>query len=112
MLTNNESSPLIETTGKNLFETKTINFDPNRPVKYIQARDDGNSCIARITFLDKEGVEIDCYNPKLWKKEGEIRIVGEKEELIGVYGVRNKAGNDWFSSFGFIVRVRSVSEQK
>ena len=62
MYTSNQPSPLFDTTGKGQFDLKTINFDVNRPVKSVQARSGGNYAY-RITFLDKDGNEIDCFDP-------------------------------------------------
>ena len=39
MLSNNESSPLFDISGRSQFHKKTINFDANRPVKSVQAID-------------------------------------------------------------------------
>ena len=37
ILSNNESSPLFKTSEKRQSHQKTINFDANRPVKFVQA---------------------------------------------------------------------------
>ena len=58
-----------------------------------------------MTFLDKNGGVIDHYNPNNRARQGNIHEIAENEELIGVYGVRNKA--EWLSTFGFIVKVRN-----
>ena len=57
-----------------------------------------------MTFLDKNGGEIGFYDPDDHLRDGLIREIGDDEELIGVYGVRNK--KHYFTSFGFIVKVR------
>ena len=57
-----------------------------------------------MTFLDKNGDEIGCYNPEKNIKNGPVHEIADDEELIGVYGVRNK--QKCFSSFGFIVKVK------
>ena len=67
--------------------------------------------IFRITFLDKDGEAIGSYNPGGHSKKcEEIHAIGDKEELIkeeliGVYGVRNK-NPSYFTSFGFIAMIR------
>ena len=60
-----------------------------------------------MTFLDKNGAEIDFYNPCNNPRGGPIHEIADNEELIGVYGVRNKNKNN-LSTFGFIVKVRLV----
>ena len=65
----------------------------------------GGDCARRITFLDKDDQEIDCFNPQNLPREGAILAIGDNEELIGVYGVRYKLSK-FFNSFGFIVKVR------
>ena len=59
-----------------------------------------------MTFLDTTGGEIDCYNPYNDHRDGPVHEIADKEELIGVYGVRDKKGKKCFSSFGFIVKVK------
>jgi len=73
MLTNNESSPLFDAFEKFQFNKKTINFDASRPVKSVQARDDDAFGAFRITFLDRDGKEIDTFNPhNKHERAGEI----------------------------------------
>ena len=60
-----------------------------------------------MTFLDKTGGEIDFYDPNNNSIGGPIHEIADNEELIGVYGVRNKNKNN-LSTFGFIVKVRLV----
>lgn len=104
-LSTNEQSPLFDTTGVQLYHSKTIYFDANRPVRSVQARDDNSDFIYRVTFADKDRRDIDCYNPNIWNKDGiKTHAIAENEDLIGVYGVRNK--EHWFTSFGFMVRVK------
>ena len=92
MYTNNQPSPLFDTTGTVQFRQKIINFDVNRPVKSVQARS-GSNCASKVYFLDKDGQEIDFFNPGNFEREGIIHGIGDNnEELIGVYGVRNKPG--------------------
>ena len=62
MYTNNQPSPLFDTTGTVQFRQKIINFDVNRPVKSVKALSGGNFA-SRVYFLDKNGQEIDCFNP-------------------------------------------------
>jgi hypothetical protein len=32
----------------------------------------------RVTFLDKDGQEIDCYNPRYLEREGAIHAIEDK----------------------------------
>ena len=73
-------------------------------MRSVQANETGDS-IYRVTFLDENEKEIDCYNPFNHAREGPVHKLAANEQLIGVYGVRNK-NNPWFSSFGSIVKVK------
>ena len=64
-----------------------------------------SNCASRVYFLDQDGQEIDCFNPQNIARAGVILAIGDNEELIGVYGVKNKRP-DVLTSFGFIVKVR------
>lgn len=107
-LSTDEKSPLFDTKGVDQHHSKTINFDAARPVRSVQARDNSNSPYTHaVTFLDRDGSVIDIYNPNNDAREGVVHAIAEDEELIGVYGVRNKA-NSYFSNFGFIVKIKQV----
>lgn len=88
--------------------TTNINFDANKKVKRVQAIKNGGGFVAAMTFFDKRNQEIGFYDPNKWnQKQGlihEIHEIGDNEELIGVYGVKDK--NLYFYNFGFIVKVR------
>ena len=103
-LSSGDASPLF--SNENMKEQsmpKVIDFDANRKVRRVQAGN-GSANIRRLTFLDKEGNEIDSYNPNNRDRSGQVHEIGENEELIGVYGVKDL--DNWFNSFGFIVKVR------
>jgi len=77
-----------------------------RKVRAVQARDEdgGYTYVRRVTFLDSEGIEIDSYNPENKERLGVMHEIEANEELIGVYGIKDKR---WcFTGFGFIVKVR------
>ena len=59
--------------------------------------------IYRVTFLDGKGKEIEKYHPKWFGQGGIVHELAENEELIGIYGVKDK--QDYFTSFGFIVKT-------
>ena len=65
-----------------------------------------NKAIWGVTFFTKSGAEIDSYSTKtmMTKGGGNYHELEENEELIGVYGVKNK-NKYQFTSFGFIVLV-------
>lgn len=88
-ISTDEKSPLYDTTGQGQHVAKTIDFAAQRPVKTVEAMNDGCG-ISRVTFLDKNGAEIGCYNPKNKSRGGPMHEIADNEELIGVYGVRNK----------------------
>ena len=72
----------------------------------MQADGTGINCAYGIYFFDKDGQEIDSFNPYNDERLGAIHTIGDNEELIRVYGVRNKPNYKFFTSFGFILKVR------
>ena len=64
----------------------------------------GADYINSIYFLDKASVEIASYKPGTSSKTGPAFDIAENEEIFGVCGVKDK--KDWFTSFGFIVRIK------
>ena len=66
---------------------------------------DENRYIYRIRFMDSAGREVYVYNPINVSVTTTSYQLGVNEELIGVYGVKNR--NSWFTSFGFIVKVKA-----
>ena len=73
-------------------------------VRAVAACDDGD-CAYRIQFLDIAGGLIQEYNPDKETDEVTEHAFGETEELIGVYGVKDKEYE--FSSFGFILKRKT-----
>ena len=55
--------------------------------------------------MDSAGRVVYEFNPSNHSRSTTSYELGEKEELIGVYGVMNNF--NWFSSFGFIVKVKA-----
>ena len=53
-------------------------------------------------FLDEEGNEISKH--RSWNYEEKVINLAENEELFAVYGFKDR--KDWFSTFGYIVKVR------
>ena len=72
----------------------------------MQAITSGTLKVHRVTFIDKKEAAIYSFNPANQERSGPIHRIEDNEELIGVYGVRNKFACNSFSSFGFIVKVR------
>ena len=108
-LSNGQSSPVFCKVGGKYSESnpKTIEFD-STPIRTVSAADeqdhdfeDGN--MHRIKFLDGVGNQVFIYENGYTGQETEHQI-RENEELIGVYGVKNK--NLFFTSFGFILKVK------
>ena len=58
-----------------------------------------------IGFLDSAGTRVYDYNPSNSNIPTKKYQLGYNEELIGVYGVKDK--KSWFTSFGFIVKVNT-----
>ena len=114
-LTNGKSSPLIENKEQGFNKNPTtIKFDPNRPIRAVEAAEFKSSAQGKMwlmRFLDEKNSVICTYNPNNYNNACTRHILGENEELIGVYGVR---GNPflpfyaWFQSFGFIVKVKNL----
>ena len=57
--------------------------------------------------MDKDDKEIAFYSPGNEAKTGPIFTLADNEDLIGIYGVCSNEGyyGNYFSSFGFIVKV-------
>ena len=71
-------------------------------MKESDGGDDYTNC---IFFLDIAGNEVASYDPDVnISKDGLAFDIAENEEIFGVYGVKDK--EDYFTSFGFIVRTK------
>ena len=79
--------------------------DPDIQIKAVEAHgiSDTESYLYQIGFTDSAGNEVESYNPRNTSIPTTKFQLGENEELIGVYGVKNK--RSWLTSFGFIVKV-------
>ena len=76
------------------------------PVRKVQAADRNRerTNICAVWLFDENGTQVAQYNPWDWDVyQGELVELRENEEIIGVYGVKDKV--DWFSNFGFIAKV-------
>ena len=82
-------------------DLETINFDPDTPIREVAAHD-GKYWTAQIIFMENAGKEFYAYNPSNATQKTTAYRLGENEELIGVYGLKDKSS--YFSSFGFIVK--------
>ena len=94
----------METSYITHYHPETINFDPSTQIRAVAAYDPGYGFIARIRFMDSVGSELFEYNPLNSTTSTTTYQLGENEELIGVYG--NKDKGTWFRNFGFIVKVK------
>ena len=105
-LTDDQQSPLFTLDGEERHHTKVINFPGNNKVAKVQAYDGNESAYTlSLGFTDKYGVLIDSFMPNPDYPPNQVaHFIAENEELIGVYGVKDKIV--YFSSFGFIVKVR------
>ena len=75
-------------------------------MKYVQAKEgtNGFNYVYRLTFLDKDKQEIGKFDKADFRLSGQEYCLLEDDELIGVYGVKNK--EKWFTSFGFLYKTR------
>jgi len=71
----------------------------------LDVNHDTGSYTYRIRFIDDAGNEVYAYNPSNTLVQTTSIQLRDNEELIGVYGVKDKWS--WFSSFGFIVKVNT-----
>lgn len=78
-------------------------FDDNKPIRRVQASDTGVNFIYGVKFLDNQ---VSIYDPKNGFKNypGTVSHLEDNEDLIGVYGVKDK--EKWFTAFGFILKVK------
>ena len=60
----------------------------------------------KVRFMDGSGNEVGVYNPSNISDDTVTYQISENEELIGIYGVKGKF--HWFTSFGFILRVKDI----
>ena len=61
-----------------------------------------------IGFFDRHGELVSCFDPEGYGFELNTteRKLNDTEELVGVYGVKDR--HDWFTSFGVIALTRVV----
>ena len=102
-LSNGMESPVFENSDLQFKSLTTLSFSNDRPVRSIHAYE-GASVVCRLDFLDRNGAEICKFENSMGKGPGNTYQIAENERLIGVYGVKGK--ENWFTSFGFIVKVQ------
>ena len=73
-------------------------------IKFIRGSNNSD-CIQHLYFMDRDHNIIAAYDPFNLGNHGKELELQEHEEIVGIYGVYNRA--QWFSSLGFIVKVRS-----
>ena len=61
-LSNGFSSPVFEKSDHTHYNHETFNFDPNTPIRAVEAYDGGNK-VYRIRFMDSAGRKVYEYNP-------------------------------------------------
>ena len=80
--------------GAMQYRTRLFEFNSNRKVRRVQAYD-GNGrgdYVCSVSFIDKEGNEMCYFRPiSKYHPQAPGHEIRENEELIGVYGVKNKA---------------------
>ena len=70
----------------------------------MAASDDGDDCIYSLSFMDGAGTRVYDYNAGMSFDKSTQHALKANEQLIGVYGVKDKF--DTISSFGFLVKVK------
>ena len=106
-LTHGYSSEVFERKGSVLSDEKKIDFDVNQPIKRVKCANNNASFgyIYAVKFMDKQGSQVSIYDPiQTIRNRDKEHQLGEAEELIGVYGVKGR--EYWFTSFGFILKVK------
>lgn len=106
MLSNGQNSPVFEKAGTKFAhaKTKTVTFAQPNPVKSLVAKTCAGAVNA-IYFKDGKNKLVDFFEatPEVSLEDSSLKLdVGE--EIFGVYGVKDE--HDYFSAFGFIVKVR------
>ena len=93
-LSNGVSSSIFEKEGIDevfnyVNHPETIEFDQTRPIRRVKAKNHGNY-FNEFRFYDENGDEAVSYNPANHNYTNSLTCyeIGEKEELIGVYGVK------------------------
>jgi len=104
-LSNGVSSPVFEDPDQTHYNHETISFDPNKPISSVRAMDLSNGAW-NLKFFDNKGEEFTEYSTSFTVWDTSEYEIGEDEEIIGVYGVKNER-EDKLSSFGFILKVKS-----
>jgi len=75
-----------------------------KTIKRVEAHE-GADWVYRIDFLAADGSIVHSYNHGNSSNKVTAFDIGSNEELIGVYGVKDKS--NYFTSFGFIVKVKT-----
>ena len=107
-----KQSPVFEKVGENSQQQEVIYFgDSIKRVKKIllgssnqSAYNQEASCVTTVKFLDQDNNTIGAYNPRNYCHEEKQIVLHENEEIIGVYGLKDKKFS--FSTFGFMLRVK------
>ena len=106
VLSNDLDSPLFQKKDSSFEKSGVIQLSKNK-VKKIKCYSDDNSRIYSLRFLDKDCGLISSYDPINCGDNGTVYEIAANEDLIGLYGVR-KDNLEYFTSFGFIVKVMTV----
>ena len=99
-MSNGCNSPVF--LGKGINEDNLKKKKITSQVKKIQGTKNENM-ITSIILKDKNGEKISRIGTKEEKEDAKEVILEDGEEIIGVYGTKDKNGEGWFNSLGFIV---------
>ena len=82
----------------------TVHFKDISKVRKVIAGSQNWNFIRYLKFYDSKHKQVGAFNPNSHICEEKEQVLAENEELYGVYGVKDK--KNYFSSFGFIVKVK------
>ena len=89
-LTNGVSSLLFEKAGAGDKNPVTYNFDTNKKIRKVEASSNGShEYVAQLKFFDSANAELFSYNPSGYTNPTVAHEIGDNEELIGFYGVKD-----------------------
>ena len=89
-LSNGLKSPVFEKADIEHSNFRTLDFRVDKKIASVQADDfRGSDYVHRIWFYDKANRKLQLQNPTGKRESGTTFKIGEDEELIGVYGVKD-----------------------
>ena len=81
---------MFDTTGKVQFNLKTFDFDANRPVKRLQAKNNSSHGAYRITFLAKTVKKSIVSTQATLQEEEQYKKLEKKTKSLSGYSKKTK----------------------